>query len=1113
MLITADLEWPTLISDAVLRRRYDAGALALGQVLALTGGVTDLTTRDEGCYAATVRDRGTGSGYDVEVWGFVQPSNCVDGPSWGSECTCLLPDDCPHAVAVILRARDVLRQGVPTASTSSRWEEALGSLLTPVSVDQTAAELALRFTLAEGRRGRDASGGLRLDVTPARRGARGTWVKTGATWRDLSSGAARHRLRGDHTAIAEEVRRVVLSTQYGRSPYHYLDPSRALDLIDAPSPIWPILGRAVDAGMPLIDLNGHLVTLSPIPLTVAVTVDRTEHGDLDVRTCLVTPDDEEVGRDAFLTLPLGTPMHGVALRGPDGLSLHAVPTTPPQALIPLLRTGASLTVPAHDEARFTTAYLPVLRSRSRIVPGPRYRLPQARPPRLVATVRLSPGHVADVTWQFAYRIGDRVRKVEIHGATLDASRDVTAEQRLLEAVLQLPHVAELPQLCSALPPRLRSQARLTGIATATFMATVLPHVEALEGVDVELIGEGEAPTYVEAIDEPVVSLEVSDRADEHDWFDLAMRVTVEGQEVPLAGLITGLTTGQDYLVLPSGTYFALSRPALDQLRLLLQEARSLIDPDRATMRVSPYQAGLWEQLAALGIVQSQSARWRASVDRLLAAADAAQPDGAASANDDTVLASGLTATLRPYQLQGLRWLCCLWDARLGGVLADDMGLGKTMQALAMLLRARSTSTTPTQAPTGPVLVVAPTSVVGTWAGEAARFAPELRVVAVTDTERRHLRPPVADLAAEADVVVTSYTLLRIDDDAYRGVRWAGVILDEAQFVKNHRSKTYLAARRLERDFTLAITGTPLENSLMDLWSILSLTCPGLFPDPEAFTRDFRTPIEVEQDTRRLESLRRYIRPFVLRRTKELVAPELPVKTEQVVSVPLAPGHRRAYDRHLQRERQRLLGLLEDVSTNRVAILAGLTRLRQMALDPSLVDTGMAGSVSPAKIDALVDHLRQLTAEGHRALVFSQFTRFLNKVRARLEDEGIETVYLDGRTKDRAARIDRFRSGSATAFLISLKAGGFGLTLTEADYVFVLDPWWNPAAENQAVDRTHRIGQDKPVMVYRFVSTDTIEEKVRALQERKQGLFDRVVDEGAELATALGAKDIRALLAS
>jgi len=342
--------------------------------------------------------------------------------------------------------------------------------------------------------------------------------------------------------------------------------------------------------------------------------------------------------------------------------------------------------------------------------------------------------------------------------------------------------------------------------------------------------------------------------------------------------------------------------------------------------------------------------------------------------------------------------------------------------------------------------------------------------------------------------------------------WAAVVLDEAQFVKNHQAKTYQAVRRLSARAKFAITGTPLENSLMDLWSLLSIVAPGLHPRPALFKDQWAKPIENAGDAERLAALRRRIRPLMLRRTKEAVATELPPKMEQVLTVDLHPRHRAVYDRHLQRERQRLLGLIDDLNGNRIAILRALTVLRQMSLDPSLVDESYAGLEHQRAVAALVEQLTELSQEGHRALVFSQFTGFLSIVRARLEAEGIAYEYLDGSTRNRAERIAAFREGTAPVFLISLKAGGFGLTLTEADYVFVLDPWWNPAAEAQAIDRTHRIGQTRPVNVYRMVSRDTIEEKVVALQERKRDLFARVVDEGGALSASLTADDLRELLA-
>jgi SNF2 family DNA or RNA helicase len=407
--------------------------------------------------------------------------------------------------------------------------------------------------------------------------------------------------------------------------------------------------------------------------------------------------------------------------------------------------------------------------------------------------------------------------------------------------------------------------------------------------------------------------------------------------------------------------------------------------------------------------------------------------------------------------------------------------------------------------------VAPTSVVSNWAREAARFAPDL-VVRTVEATGRKLGVPLAEAVDGADLVITSYTLLRLGEDDYRALPWSGLVLDEAQFVKNHAAKTYAAARRLPARFKLAITGTPVENNLMDLWSMLSIVAPGLFPSPQRFAEQYRTPIERAGDQEVLAALRRRIRPLMRRRTKEQVAAELPPKQEQVLEVVLDPKHRRVYDTHLQRERRKVLGLVDDLQRNRFTIFRSLTLLRQLALDASLVDEAHAG-VRSSKADAFLEHLQEVVAEGHRALVFSSFTGFLGTVRARLDAHGLPYAYLDGRTRDRQRRIDEFRSGRAPVFLISLKAGGFGLNLTEADYVFVLDPWWNPATEAQAVDRAHRIGQDKTVMVYRLVAAGTIEEKVLALQERKRDLFARVLDDdGGALSGALTADDIRGLFA-
>jgi SNF2 family DNA or RNA helicase len=463
---------------------------------------------------------------------------------------------------------------------------------------------------------------------------------------------------------------------------------------------------------------------------------------------------------------------------------------------------------------------------------------------------------------------------------------------------------------------------------------------------------------------------------------------------------------------------------------------------------------------------------------------------------------GLEADLRSYQLEGFRWLVMLWQSRLGGILADDMGLGKTMQTLALFAHARPHGS-------GPFLVVAPTSVVGTWVHEAETFTPGLTVRAVTESRARR-GVPLAAVHEGADIVVTSYTLYRLEADAYAALDWGGLVLDEAQMVKNHTGKTHQSVRRLDVPFRLALTGTPMENRLMELWSLLSIVAPGLYPYPQRFTEAVANPVEREGDVEVLARFRRRIRPFLLRRTKELVASDLPPKQEQVLEVQLTPKHRKIYETHLQRERQNVLGLLGDFEKQRMAIFRSLTRLRQLSLDAALVDSEYDG-VGSAKVDALVDHLLEVVAEGHRALVFSQFTSFLTRVRRRLDQEGIESRYLDGRTRRRAEEVGAFKRGEGAVFLISLKAGGVGLTLTEADYVFVLDPWWNPAVEAQAVDRAHRIGQKRPVIVYRLVAAGTIEEKVMELKARKAALFAKVVDGGGGMGTPIGPDDVRALL--
>ena len=1025
---------------------------------------------------------------------------------WYSQCSCPMATDCKHAVAVAAEVRehqpalDHASGGppeptAPEAPPRPTWERALGGLLdddvpaetTPVGIlVETAAP-------AKGRaRATDDTGRAQLRIRPVVPGVRGRWIRTGVSWESFAGGYYGYgtvTFSDEHrdalTAIADAHRRSTRAFGYGRMPDAIL--------LDHLGPGWVQLLRSADrAGVRLLtDLagEGH-VAFAPEVAELVVDVTRTDDG-AELHPHLDLP--VEPGTDTHL---VGSPATGFWLRDADTLVVGALAEPLDSTRQRLLDLGV-VEVPGEDWARFTVTHLPGLRRKAHVRSlSPDLPLPDAVPPRLALTVTAEPGHRTHLRWGFRYGEAGGGVLVPLGSEDPDPMRDRAAEHRLVEELHEVDEIAGFAPLWHVVAARTRlvPELRLTGFSTVAF-AGLLPVLEEHPGLDLTV--EGEVADYSEAHEAPLISVSATDATGSGatDWFDLGISVTVAGEDVPLAALIEALARGHEHLILESGTWFSLDRPELEALRRLVEEARTLQDHPSDPMRISAVHVGLWEELAALGVVDEQSERWSRTVGRLLdldSVVPAEVPDG-------------LAATLRPYQVEGFRWLSMLWDTGLGGVLADDMGLGKTVQMLAMVLRARERGELE-----HPALVVAPTSVLSTWAGEAARFAPGLEV-AVVDRTRGKARRSLDDAVGDADLVITSYTVARIDEEHWRSRPWSAVVLDEAQFVKNHQAKTYQAVRRLTARAKFAITGTPLENSLMDLWSLLSIVAPGLYPRPRHFTEQWANPVERDGDRERLATLRRRIRPLMLRRTKESVAAELPPKQEQVLTVDLHPRHRAVYDRHLQRERQRLLGLIDDLDGNRMAVLRALTALRQLALDPALVDDEYAGLASSAKVDALVEQLGELADEGHRALVFSQFTGFLAVVRRRLEEEGIGYEYLDGSTRNRPERITAFREGAAPVFLISLKAGGFGLTLTEADYVFVLDPWWNPAAEAQAIDRTHRIGQTRPVNVYRMVSRNTIEEKVVALQERKRDLFARVVDEGAAMSTAMTADDLRELL--
>ena len=471
--------------------------------------------------------------------------------------------------------------------------------------------------------------------------------------------------------------------------------------------------------------------------------------------------------------------------------------------------------------------------------------------------------------------------------------------------------------------------------------------------------------------------------------------------------------------------------------------------------------------------------------------------------NDEPLPVGLVAELRSYQKHGYDWLCFLRDSGFHGILADDMGLGKTVQTLTYLLAEKENGNAK-----HPTLVVAPTSVTANWMEESARFTPTLRALRLVGPNRDKLYAKVKD----HDIVVTSFALLRLDVNRLSRRAWHAVVLDEAQHIKNPHSQTALSAKKITARHRIALTGTPLENTLLELWSIFDFLMSGFLDTEKNFgARYVRSGAEKPED---IAGLRIKIAPFMLRRVKDEVAKELPPKTEQIIHVPLTPVQQELYEQVRIICRKRVMDALgsKGLSGSTVTVLDALLKLRQVACHPALVKLDVAkGIEESAKHDILHELIEEAVAEQHRALIFSQFTSHLGILRKWLDEQGIPYFYLDGRTRKRQALVERFNAPDGPPlFLISLKAGGTGLNLAAADYVIHLDPWWNPAVEDQATDRAHRIGQTRPVFVYKLVAENTVEEKIIELQKSKRDLFDAVVSTDTLAGSGLTVDDIRAI---
>ena len=601
-----------------------------------------------------------------------------------------------------------------------------------------------------------------------------------------------------------------------------------------------------------------------------------------------------------------------------------------------------------------------------------------------------------------------------------------------------------------------------------------------------------------------------------DWFDIELGATIDGERVDLVPALRRLLSTIDPNELDT-LERQLSEPgrllpvALGDGKVATVEAARVLPLLRALLMLaanvgsgtsskarpgfSPLDLGLLGEIEAT----TPNLRWSGLETLRRLARELTQLRLAA-----TPLPEGFEATLRPYQQTGFDWLEALARAGLGGLLADDMGLGKTVQTLAHIAAQKADG-----ALRKPVLIVAPTSVLPNWQAEIARFAPALSSL-LSHGPNRHERH---DSITAHDIVLTSYPLLVRDAEVLAEESFGLVVFDEAHMLKNPQTASHTAARGLAADRKIALTGTPVENRLTDAWALFELVVPGLLGNQRAFVRDYRNPIEKHGDMAAKVRLARKLRPFLLRRTKDEVAADLPAKSVVPLSIKLGPAQMALHEsqRILMQERVREEITRVGLMRAQIIVLTALTRLRQVCCDPRLLPGQGAKSPGSAKLERLLELVDEMIAEGRHIILFSQFTSMLDLIKPELDRRHHEWVEITGKTKDRKTPVARFQAGKVALILVSLKAGGTGLNLTAADTVILYDPWWNPAVEAQAIDRAHRIGQRKPVFVYRMIATGTIEEKILALQQRKAALAEALWSEDAATPAHLTEDDITFLL--
>jgi SNF2 family DNA or RNA helicase len=582
-----------------------------------------------------------------------------------------------------------------------------------------------------------------------------------------------------------------------------------------------------------------------------------------------------------------------------------------------------------------------------------------------------------------------------------------------------------------------------------------------------------------------IDLEVKEN---NDWFDIHAIVWFGPYRIPFIQLKNHILNRKKEFTLPSGEIAVIPEKWFSQYGNLLHFTEGGNE-----LKLRRHHIGLVNDLAEgemANVTMTRKLQKLTNFEEL----------------EEVEMPQNFAGNLRPYQKAGYNWFHFLKSYHFGGCLADDMGLGKTIQTLALLQKHKEDTEAAGSKATS--LVIMPTSLIYNWLNEAKKFAPQLRLMVHTGT----MRYRSAEVFANYDVVITTYGISRIDIEMFKDYFFDYVILDESQNIKNPSSKSFQSVKQLKSRFKLILSGTPVENSVNDLWTQMSFINPGLLGGQQFFQNEFVTPIEKKKDEDKARKLQALIKPFVLRRTKEQVATELPPKTETLFYCQMSEEQASVYEEVKSEYRNELLKSLEDgtFAKTQIQVLQGLIKLRQIANHPIMIDKDYEGD--SGKFENVIHTLANVLDGGHKVLIFSQFVKQLTIYREYFDREGVPYVYLDGSTQNRGDVVKQFQEDEKTrVFLISIKAGGVGLNLTEADYVFILDPWWNPAVEQQAIDRTHRIGQTKNVFIYKFITKDSVEEKILALQQRKLSLSRALITTEESFIKSLSADDIREIL--